>query len=401
MSSGTIRGYFNVQDYGATGLGKANDSPAIQSAINAAAAQGGGVVWFPPGLYFIDKCADTGSDATRGFTIEASIILAGAGTGKPQFNDNPSSNPLATNGSKLLITNHDIIPIVITGWGTVIRDMAIYHQQPEPVVGQPWTPDLYPEAILIAAHDVRLENLYLRNPTVGIVSKNAGRLSISRLFGQPLQTGISIDNARDTVKIDNIHFWPFWTESEAVRAYTFENACAIESYRNDNPLFSNIFTIGYNTGFLFSKRENEPEGQITSKFQIVNADNDGGHKGIKVDGPLTTGHIVNYNFQGHAKSETGIHIQAPGAIVQATNVRIKLTGANSIRVSGAGARLNLENIWIQSWNQSGIGFPGIEAAGEGAVISVGFNRLYTEKGGEFIGREGVVLAEPVLPGINA
>jgi hypothetical protein len=61
----------------------------------------------------------------------------------------------------------------------------------------------------------------------------------------------------------------------------------------------------------------------------------------------------------------------------------------------------LENVWIQSWNQSGIGFPGIEAVEQGTVVSVGFNRVFTEKSDKLIGGDGTVaLAMPILPGIN-
>ncbi len=42
---------FNVRQYGATGDGKAVDSPSIQRAIEAAAAAGGGTVFFPAGTY--------------------------------------------------------------------------------------------------------------------------------------------------------------------------------------------------------------------------------------------------------------------------------------------------------------------------------------------------------------
>jgi hypothetical protein len=41
----------NVRDYGATGDGTTDDAPAIQNAIDAAGAAGGGVVYFPPGTY--------------------------------------------------------------------------------------------------------------------------------------------------------------------------------------------------------------------------------------------------------------------------------------------------------------------------------------------------------------
>jgi polygalacturonase len=43
--------YFNVKNYGAKGDGKTIDSPAINSAIEAAAKEGGGTVWFPAGKY--------------------------------------------------------------------------------------------------------------------------------------------------------------------------------------------------------------------------------------------------------------------------------------------------------------------------------------------------------------
>jgi polygalacturonase len=46
---------FNVKDYGAVGDGVANDASAIQAAINAADAAGGGTVYFPSGDYKTDS----------------------------------------------------------------------------------------------------------------------------------------------------------------------------------------------------------------------------------------------------------------------------------------------------------------------------------------------------------
>ncbi len=50
-SSRTAEGIFNVRAYGATGDGKTVDTPAVNRAIEAAAAAGGGVVLFPAGTY--------------------------------------------------------------------------------------------------------------------------------------------------------------------------------------------------------------------------------------------------------------------------------------------------------------------------------------------------------------
>ncbi|MBM4078465.1 MAG: peptidase, partial [Planctomycetes bacterium] len=46
---------FNVREFGAVGDGKADDAPAIQAALDAASANGGGIVLLPPGSYLINK----------------------------------------------------------------------------------------------------------------------------------------------------------------------------------------------------------------------------------------------------------------------------------------------------------------------------------------------------------
>ena len=58
---------FNVCDFGAVGDGKANDTDAVLDAVNAAKKNGGGVVYFPAGRYFLDE----------GFTIPKRTVIRG------------------------------------------------------------------------------------------------------------------------------------------------------------------------------------------------------------------------------------------------------------------------------------------------------------------------------------
>ena len=336
--------------YGAKGDGAYDDAPAIQAAIQAAAAHGGGIVWVPPGLYRLGS----------GLTISNQVILAGAGWGPPYT---------PANGSTLYVTRTDFVPVTIKGRGTTVRDLAVYHEQPPPAAG--WTPRPYPAAIQIFADDVRLENIFLQNPTAGVTMLNAGRVTISRLWGQPLQTGISMDNAQDVVKIDNVHFWPFWHSDASVMSYLKQTAVAIVSYRNDNPHFSNIFALGYNALFRFDA---STHGH-TSKFRIVNADADICNSGILIPAAETTGQITNFTCQGSGAQ--GIFASGDRVTLQGSNIRVTGYDNNGVRAQGDGTTFSLENVWIENWDQSGKGFPAIEAASVGATILVGFGRIFT------------------------
>lgn len=60
-AGGTALGHFDVTTYGATGDGTTDDTVAIQDAIDAAEAAGGGVVYFPAGVYVVNGALqDTG-----------------------------------------------------------------------------------------------------------------------------------------------------------------------------------------------------------------------------------------------------------------------------------------------------------------------------------------------------
>lgn len=61
----------NGRQYGATGDGTTDDATAIQAALDAAAAAGGGTVYLPPGTYKIGSC----------LSVPAGVELVGAGWG--------------------------------------------------------------------------------------------------------------------------------------------------------------------------------------------------------------------------------------------------------------------------------------------------------------------------------
>ena len=71
------QGIFDVTTFGALGDGTADDSGAIQQAIEAADDIGGGVIWFPPGVYAIGAALEVGGRdfiTFRGSGIDATVL---------------------------------------------------------------------------------------------------------------------------------------------------------------------------------------------------------------------------------------------------------------------------------------------------------------------------------------
>ncbi|MEE4543010.1 glycosyl hydrolase family 28 protein [Streptomyces sp. V4-01] len=79
---------FNVKDYGAVGDGHVNDSPAIQKAITAANAAGGGIVEFPAGNFKSKNTVHLKSNVTINLDAGSTILGSVADT-----YDNAEPNP--------------------------------------------------------------------------------------------------------------------------------------------------------------------------------------------------------------------------------------------------------------------------------------------------------------------
>lgn len=88
-----LKELISVKDFGAIGDGVADDSVAIQSAINAVLANGGGTVFFPAGMYLV---------GTTISVAKSSVWLAGSGAsdgGTWIINGTASTPAISYNGS--------------------------------------------------------------------------------------------------------------------------------------------------------------------------------------------------------------------------------------------------------------------------------------------------------------
>ena len=108
---------FNVQDYGAVGDGKADDTQALKKAIEAAAANGGGIVLVPDGEYRITAALDLGDG----------VELRGNSGGRHDL----SNKRGAQLGSVLFIETgegeENGTPLITLGDGSGLRGMGFYY----------------------------------------------------------------------------------------------------------------------------------------------------------------------------------------------------------------------------------------------------------------------------------
>jgi hypothetical protein len=351
----------------------ADDAPRIQQAINAAEANGGGLVLLQ----------------SRSYNLQSSLILSGGGvvlcgTGWGAGDPFP--------GTWLHVSNSSASAIRIQGGqrrSVILRDFAIRYDQPP--VGEGWAPISSPYSIDInGVDDVLVQNVLLFNVTYGIRGFAAGRLQIDRLFGQPLLVGIELDLILDVARISNVHFWPFWTTDAIVQQFTKLNATGVVSRRCDNPHFSNLFFLAYFRGMQFASGN---EG-VTSKFRISQVDCDFCRDGIYIDAPNTTGQIVNFTAQGsQLGGSTGLFINGAGVKVQISNFRATDMMANAVRVQGNGdTMLTIENSWVDGWDREVQGYPAIEAVDHGTKVYVGKGRwFFGSGGGPVYGGDGTII----------
>lgn len=392
-----ITGVFDVTKppFNAPPTGTSDAQPAIQAAINAAQANGGGIVWLPPGVYKLNS----------GLVISQQVTLCGAGWSNPHPDNLGTPNNSTGNGSWISISSTSFTPITITGVGAIVRDIAFIHQQATSIAST-WVPVNYPYTIEANAPDILLQNLFLRNATRGISvrgygGRSVGRVTLDRIWGQPIIEGIVVDNALDIVYIHDVHFWGFWSYYQTVVDFMRTGDCrAITFKRADAPIISNVFAINYRRGLYFTQSQSPGViGGITTAFMMMNIATDFCGTGIEIDGPGTTGAVSNYYSLGGPNGISGVFVNAPGVVLQCSNMRLRIYGTNCVRATGQGTIVTLESTWCDGWNQVGASysFTAIDST-VGAKVYVGKSTIFTnglgpELGGPASGSTGTFVVD--------
>jgi hypothetical protein len=195
---------FHVRDHGAIGNGIADDAAAIQAAIDAAAAAGGGVVRLGPRRYRV---------AAAELVVKENVCLEG-----PLFpgGQRPSANYGAIPGTLLL----DSARTIRVMRGATLRALAVIRDG----IGAPPTTMRAGIALRAAMagtaitigdgsgthHDALVEDVLVLGFNLALRADNSQRVNVRRMRGDN-RNGIWLSRTYDITRINDVHFWPFLT----------------------------------------------------------------------------------------------------------------------------------------------------------------------------------------------
>ena len=251
----------NVRDYGAKGDGLVDDSSAIQKALDAAVAQGGGVVDLGVGRFRMEKP----------ITVPTGVTLAGVWEAP--------HHGVTTKGTTFDIYagkgKEDDPPLVTLSPSSAVKGITFYYpeQRVPDVVPYPWT------ISGMGMHGSVLDCTFVNSYKAIDFGTSPNELHLIRnCFGCPLKVGVHIDKCTDIGRIENVHFNPhYWARAEvevhpdwgALSKYLFENLVAFEFARTDWEYVTNTFCFGAKYGYRFYASE---EGTVNGNFLGIGAD---------------------------------------------------------------------------------------------------------------------------------
>jgi hypothetical protein len=273
-------GHANVREapYLAAGDGKTDDTGAFQKALDQVGTQGGGVVMVPTGKYAIKSH----------LVVPPGTSLVGISRAPLTYApDTPGSTLLATEGAG----SADGTPfITLHGPNSTLDGITVFY--PNQVIAEAPTP--YPWTVRGSGDNVSIINVQLVNPYQGIDfgTNEAPRHYIRGLYGQPLLKGIWVDQCYDIGRIQDVHFWPFWTQDKRIVDFTTTKGTTFIFQRTDWEVVEDIFSWGYHIGAEFSASK---YGSMNGQMSDVNFDNADIGLDVKATQPYAI-HISNLNL---------------------------------------------------------------------------------------------------------
>lgn len=276
----TFSGFYNVKDYGAKGNGEQIDSPAINEAIEAAAKNGGGTIYFPAGTY-LSYSIRLQSNITlfldAGSTILAAYPEKDSGYDTAENNTHNKYQDFGhSHWKNSLIWGIDLEYITICGQG-IINGRGLTRE----------------ESRLSGVGNKAISLKLCRNVTIKDVTMvNCGHFALLATGVDNLSIqNVKVDTNRDGFDIDccrNVRISDCSVNSPWDDAIVLKSSYALGFFRDtENVTITNCFVSGYDKGSVVDAtfRRDEPQapdqGYVTGRIKL-GTESSGGFKNISI-----------------------------------------------------------------------------------------------------------------------
>lgn len=340
LLSDKMEEFISLKDFGAVGDGVTDDTAAIQRAVDS----GHRLIYVPtPSVAY---------RTTSQINVNQSVVFKGDGV-EPYIN---IGGPSTRGKGSWFFLDHPGKGFYLNrslGFsGVEFRSIGTYRYHSNPV-GNTWSATEYDwDFELDDLVDVMFIDVCLLNPYKGIrVHGQQSRMWIDRLYGHPMRVGIQVDEAYDICRYNNIHFWCYWAQNQAVWNYTLANLDAFIFGRCDNHMLMNAFSIFHHRGIVILGTQ----AGTANKLKLVNVDLDRGFTGYVVDSS-SKGHTVQMNnvtIQGEtgvSGNNYGIAVYGQQCEISANNLDIRNLNSFCIFASGEYTNIGISELYFSDWS---------------------------------------------------
>jgi polygalacturonase len=275
---------FNVRSFGAVADGKAVDTPAVNRAIAAAAASGGGTVQFPAGTY---ACHSIRLKSFVTLYLEpGTVILAAPAGGYDAAEPNAPFESYQDFGHNhwhnSLIWGEDIHDVAIAGPGLICGRGLSRGEAAEPSLPPADAPGAADKAIALK----RCRNVTVRDIAIlaaghfGILATGVENLTLEDLKIDTNRDGINVDCCKN-VRISGCRVNSPWDDGICLKSsFALGEARATENVTISNCYVTGGFALGTMLDGTF-RRVNANAGQPTGRIKCGTESN-GGFKNITI-----------------------------------------------------------------------------------------------------------------------